>query len=172
MRTGSCIYIAKLVSGKAICLASLEIKWLCHGILTLLSSVATWTAVADWHQCGMFRCMPILATTELNCDHPCSPAIWDAPDANEFAIALADDIKARHYQYSTSSASSTAASSSSSGASSSSSAQSSVHEFVDVLMADKWNRAQQCPRESYDVYDLHNAIVGTPHSASSPAPLL
>ncbi|OAA70701.1 Fungal transcriptional regulatory protein [Cordyceps fumosorosea ARSEF 2679] len=120
--------------------------------------IATWTAVADWHQCGMFRCMPIMATTELNCDHPCSTAVWDAADEAEFAAAVAGDEKRLRSGHHSPSPSSSAASSTS-GPSSPVSAQSNIRQFIDILMADKWNRAEQCPRDSYNIHDLSTAAV-------------
>lgn len=134
------------------------------------SSIATWTATADWHQCGMFRCMPIMTTTELNCDHPCSTAVWDAADEAEFCLAVADDKRSYTTQHSPSPAGATAGSPPSPVPVSA--AQSNVREFINVLMADKWNRAEQCPRESYNIHDLSNAIVGTPNlspASSSPS---
>ncbi|EGX91128.1 Fungal transcriptional regulatory protein [Cordyceps militaris CM01] len=114
--------------------------------------VATWTAVADWHQCGMFRCMPVMATVELNCNHPCSPAVWDAADAAEFVVAVADSKRNSNTHQSP-------ASTTSSASSSSVSAQSNIREFIDILMADNWNRVEQCPRDSYNIYNLTTAIV-------------
>ncbi|OAQ96917.1 hypothetical protein LLEC1_05300 [Akanthomyces lecanii] len=112
-----------------------------------LTSVATWTAVADWHQCGMFRCMPIMATVELNCNHPCTTAVWDAADAAEFELVRPREQR-HHNAYKSPSSSSFPAS-----------AQSNLREFIDVLMADKWNRAEHCPRDSYNIHDLTTAIV-------------
>ncbi|TQV97897.1 Fungal transcriptional regulatory protein [Cordyceps javanica] len=116
--------------------------------------VATWTAVADWHQCGMFRCMPIMATIELNCNHPCSTAVWDAADDAEFALAMAQERRFRNTHRSPSSASCSTSSSSTPG-----SVQSNIRQFIDVLMADVWNRVEQCPRDSYNIHDLATAIV-------------
>lgn len=119
------------------------------------SSVATWTAVADWHQCGMFRCMPIMATVELNCNHPCSTAVWDAADAAEFALVKAGEKRQCSAHQSPASSTSSDGSFSFPAA-----AQSNLREFIDVLMSDKWNRAEQCPRDSYNIHDLTTAIVG------------
>ncbi|OAA79149.1 Fungal transcriptional regulatory protein [Akanthomyces lecanii RCEF 1005] len=116
--------------------------------------VATWTAVADWHQCGMFRCMPIMATVELNCNHPCSTAVWDAANAAEFALVIAGEKRQHNAHQSPASNTGSAASSSFPA-----SAQSNLREFIDVLMADKWNQAEQCPRDSYNIHDLTTAIV-------------
>ncbi|KAJ3499557.1 hypothetical protein NLG97_g260 [Lecanicillium saksenae] len=118
--------------------------------------IATWSATADWHQCGMFRCMPIISTLELACDHPCSPAVWDAADADEFAIAMSNEKRSYNYvqQPSPSPTISTA-----STPPSPATAQSNIREFIDVLMAEKWNRAEQCPRDSYNIHDLSTAIV-------------
>ena len=49
-------------------------------------------------------------------------------------------------------------------------AQSNIREFIDVLMAEKWNRAEQCPRDSYNIHDLSTAIVGTPNIPLSSSP--
>lgn len=113
----------------------------------------------------MFRCAPIVSTNELNCDHPCSPDVWDAADATEFALAMAQD-KARYNTHSSPSSTTTGSTASSSPPSP---AQSSLREFLTVLMADKWNRAEQCPRDSFNVFDLNAAMVGTTHLFSPPA---
>ncbi|KAJ6781406.1 hypothetical protein PWT90_02243 [Aphanocladium album] len=117
--------------------------------------IATWTATADWHQCGMFRCMPIISTTELACDHPCSNAVWDATDAAEFELAMADEKRTYYAQQPSPSPTISTASFPPSPVP----AQSNIREFVDILMADKWNRAEQCPRDSYNIHDLSTAIV-------------
>ncbi len=105
-----------------------------------LCSVATWAAVADWHQCGMFRCTPVVTTIELACNHPCSPELWDASDANEFADLIAVEQASL--------------------AATQASNHSCIRDFVDTLMSDKWNPRLEFPPGSVSIFDINTVCVG------------
>lgn len=94
-----------------------------------------------------------MSTTELNCDHPCSTALWDAADAAEFAIAMAEDKIQKQERDAKALASPPSPSNRVKP-------QSSLREFLAALMGETWNRAEQCPPSSFNVYDLNAVIIG------------
>ncbi|OHW98341.1 transcription factor, partial [Colletotrichum incanum] len=46
--------------------------------------LATWTALGDWQQSGMFNSPPMMTPAELTCDLPSPVELWDAKDSTEY----------------------------------------------------------------------------------------
>ncbi|KAK1980204.1 hypothetical protein LZ30DRAFT_724011 [Colletotrichum cereale] len=96
--------------------------------------LATWTALGDWQQSGMFNCPPTLTPAELTCDLPSPLELWDAKDTAEYfdaARALGLDGSRRI---------------------------SSVKLCLDALMRDTWGGVGSFPFQDINGSDLQLLI--------------
>ncbi|KAL2131977.1 hypothetical protein VTI74DRAFT_4378 [Chaetomium olivicolor] len=55
--------------------------------------IATWTALADWQQCGMWHMPGMMTVHEMTGDMPSLPELWEANDAAEFEAVMASKGK-------------------------------------------------------------------------------
>lgn len=52
--------------------------------------IASWTAFTAWQEAGWFNAPPHMAVTEMRCDMPCAPELWDAKDGETFRRILSE----------------------------------------------------------------------------------
>ncbi|GKT58072.1 transcription factor [Colletotrichum tofieldiae] len=98
--------------------------------------LATWTALGDWQQSGMFNSPPMITPAELTCDLPSPLELWDAKDSTEYfeaAHALGLDGSRRI---------------------------SSVKLCIDALMRETWGGLGSFPFQDINGSDLQLLIFG------------
>ncbi|KAF5506651.1 hypothetical protein CGCS363_v005866 [Colletotrichum siamense] len=98
--------------------------------------LATWMALADWQQTGMFNVPSMISTSEITCDLPCPLELWDASNAEEYyEIANTKGFNpARRIV--------------------------SLKHCMDALMSDTWNGMGSFPFQDINATDLQILIFG------------
>ncbi|KAJ0278553.1 hypothetical protein CBS470a_009727 [Colletotrichum nupharicola] len=98
--------------------------------------LATWMALADWQQTGMFNVPSMISTSEITCDLPCPLELWDASNAEEYyEIANTKGFNpARRIV--------------------------SLTHCMDALMSDTWNGMGSFPFQDINATDLQILIFG------------
>jgi hypothetical protein len=81
-----------------------------------------------------------MTTAELLCNHPCSPELWDANDADEFAARITVEQAQLTAKYA--------------------SKHSSISEFINILMSERWNPRLEFPPASVSIFDINTICVG------------
>ncbi|OLN89001.1 Activator of stress genes 2 [Colletotrichum chlorophyti] len=96
--------------------------------------LATWTALGDWEQSGMFNVPPLITPTEMTCSLPAALELWDAKDEAEyFEAAHAQGVDGSRRI-------------------------SSVKHCVDALMSEHWNGMGSFPFQDITGSDLQILI--------------
>ncbi|KAK2596158.1 hypothetical protein QQS21_006435 [Conoideocrella luteorostrata] len=98
--------------------------------------VGFWSAVSDWHQCGMFHISPQISIKEMTGDMPCRLELWDASDPESFASKVHEL-----------------------GYNPPPQCFSSLCNFIELLMRDKLGEWQSIPVGSLAVSDLSAATT-------------
>ncbi|KAI8242391.1 hypothetical protein K4K57_001712 [Colletotrichum sp. SAR 10_99] len=98
--------------------------------------LATWMALADWQQTGMFNVPSMISTSEITCNLPCPLELWDASNAEEYyEIANTKGFNpARRIV--------------------------SLKHCMDALMSDTWNGMGSFPFQDINATDLQILIFG------------
>ncbi|TDZ19543.1 Transcriptional regulator MET32 [Colletotrichum orbiculare MAFF 240422] len=98
--------------------------------------LATWLALADWQQSGMFNVPSMITPSEMTCGLPCPLELWDSKDASEyFELAQRHDLNpARRIV--------------------------SVKHCIDALMSDHFNGMGNFPFQDVNGSDLQILIFG------------
>ncbi|KAF9877223.1 hypothetical protein CkaCkLH20_05489 [Colletotrichum karsti] len=96
--------------------------------------LATWMALSDWQQTGMFNVPAMITPAEMTCDLPCPLELWDAKDSQEyFELAQNHGLNpARRIV--------------------------SIKQCMDALMGDSWNGMGSFPFQDVNPTDLQILI--------------